>query len=661
MKLHLIPLLTIAITAISCSHSSLEQAMEIAGSNRAELEQVLAHYDSIGDSEKQQAARFLIENMPGHFSYSTNHINDYYAIALNLAKSNLSPKEQYDSLLYLSQHQYADINHHITQDAKLIKAEYLINNIDAAFDNWRNNRFAQHVTFNEFCEWLLPYKCVEKQSLDAWRDTMQMHYGNALTLWLPNDESYNSTFHAQEMVRKYVLERLGRFEIYTDAPIELRSAETMVNLKFGRCIDFVTLGVMAFRSLGIPVVIDEVPCYGRFRAGHSWFTLLNDRGEELPSEWDLSTTPGKAFFPNYTLPKVYRNTYAINYERVKYLNRSALKYPFGIHQTDVTHHYVRTSNIELPIPKDFNKVENYAYLAVFDGHYTIWRIVDYGEIDGKTIKFNNIGRNIMYISLGFNGSELIPLSKPFIVHKNGKLSYIEGTDGTTENITIKRKYFQSEKVVEMRRRLLGGKIQAASLPNFSDSVTIFTITNEYIPDKIPTNCNNAYRYWRYLGADGSFGSIAELAFFSDTCHLQGKNIGCSFASTEVINKAFDNNWLTNFETSEGDHDKWLTETVANTVGLANGAWVGQDFGKPQKVDSVRIVPRSDDNDIHPGDEYELKYWNNSKWVSLGKQKAKSNMLHYENVPKNALLWVKDYTQGWDERPFLYNNGEPIWW
>ena len=36
MKLHLIPLLTIAITAISCSHSPLEQTMEIAGSNRVE-------------------------------------------------------------------------------------------------------------------------------------------------------------------------------------------------------------------------------------------------------------------------------------------------------------------------------------------------------------------------------------------------------------------------------------------------------------------------------------------------------------------------------------------------------------------------------------------------------------------------------------------------
>ena len=652
-----------ALLLTSCfrTQSPLEQALEMAGDNRAELEKVLAHYKNEGDAQKLEAARYLIENMPGHSSYSTERINDYYTIALNLARSGMEPRAQYDSLLFLSQHQFASIQSQAVTDMKIIKADYLISSIDKAFAAWRGNRFAEHVTFDEFCEWLLPYKCVEMQSLDAWRDTMVAHYGAALTEWLPNDESYNSTFRALEVVREYVLERLGRFEIYTDAPIPLRSAETMVNLQFGRCIDFVTLGVMAFRSLGLPVVIDEVPCYGRFRAGHAWFTMLNDRGEELPSEWDLSTTPGKAFFTNYTLPKVYRNSYAINYERLKYLNRSVVKYPFGIHQTDVTDHYVRTADIELPLPKDFRKQEDYAYLAVFDGHYTIWRVVDYGEIKGRKIRFSNIGRNIMYLALGFDGHQLVPVTKPFIVHKDGSLSYIEGTDGTTESIDIRRKYFQSEKVVEMRRRLLGGKVQASNRADFADAVTVYEITNEYIPDKIRTNCDKQYRYWRYLGADGTFGSIAELAFFADTARLKGRSIACPFAEKEIIEKAFDNNWLTNFETSAGDHDKWLTETDADATGNANGAWVGQDFGKAQKVDFVRIVPRSDDNDIHPGDEYELKYWNNRDWITIGYQTAEGNRLHFDNVPKGALLWVKDYTQGWDERPFLYNDGKPIWW
>ena len=45
---------------------SLEQALSMAGENRAELEKVLEYYKN--DSIKLEAARYLIRNMPFHFS-----------------------------------------------------------------------------------------------------------------------------------------------------------------------------------------------------------------------------------------------------------------------------------------------------------------------------------------------------------------------------------------------------------------------------------------------------------------------------------------------------------------------------------------------------------------------------------------------------------------
>ena len=42
----------------------LEEALEKAGNNRTELEQVLAHY--AGDSIKLEASKYLIRNLPGH-------------------------------------------------------------------------------------------------------------------------------------------------------------------------------------------------------------------------------------------------------------------------------------------------------------------------------------------------------------------------------------------------------------------------------------------------------------------------------------------------------------------------------------------------------------------------------------------------------------------
>ena len=65
MKLHLIPLLTIAITAISCSHSPLEQTMEIVGSNRAEHKCIMLH--------RSNAINILGYNMHTPHNYQYSH------------------------------------------------------------------------------------------------------------------------------------------------------------------------------------------------------------------------------------------------------------------------------------------------------------------------------------------------------------------------------------------------------------------------------------------------------------------------------------------------------------------------------------------------------------------------------------------------------------
>ena len=130
----------------------------------------------------------------------------------------------------------------------------------------------------------------------------------------------------------------------------------------------------------------------------------------------------------------------------------------------------------------------------------------------------------------------------------------------------------------------------------------------------------------------------------NTTEIIGTPIANKTADVATIAKAFDGNYLSNFETENPD-----------------GNWVGVKASKPQKISFVRIVPRSDDNDIRPGDTYELLYYNGKQWVSMGKKVATTNILHYDNVPSNTLYWVKDHTRGWDERPFLIREGDVIEW
>ncbi len=643
MKIFCFFLIFLFFFSACSSPSPLEYALSQAEDNRPELERVLAHYKS--DPEKLAAAEFLIENMPAHFSYRDSTIYNYYAIADELLKSDLPHTAIRDSLLDVKNKLYPDLDRKPISDIRIMTANYLIYTIDHAFSLWKNCECAQHIDFDEFCETLLPYKVAEYQPFDYWRDTLSEAFSQNLKTQLYDDEETNTTYRTVDIVRNEILSKVRRNGEYTDAGYPLLTASQMKNIAYGRCVDYVNLAVSTYRSVGIPCYIDATPFYGRFRAGHTWDVVVFGNGGDMPSEWDLTCEHGKRFFPAQRFPKVYRSTFAINRERVRYRNESALKYPFDYCVKDITPQYTKTSDIEVELYQNVKLAEKFCYISIFNGHNVEWSFVDYGEMkDGKAY-FKNIGRNILYIVQGFDGKQIINISDPFILHQNGSIEYYVFNGNEKRPLDIHRKYFEGRNVAEMRLRLKGGKIQAANRADFSDAVTMVTIENQYVPDKFEINDNNGYRYWRYLGADGSHGSIAELQFFDVDTIATGTPIGCKSASKESIEKAFDGNYLTNYETEDNP----------------DGSWVGMDFGTKKQIRYVRIIPRSDDNDIHVGDVYELLYYNGTQWVSLGKKTATSNVLHYDDVPSHALYWVKDHTQGWDERPFIIRDKEQIEW
>lgn len=635
---------TLSCVNVNDKSTALEYAYRIAGPNRGELESVIEYYSN--DSLKRAAAIFLIENMPGHYSYKSSRIEDYYDIALNLFQSDFTPKEQRDSLLKLSDGRFAGLDRELIQDARIITADFIIYNIEKSFDVWENQRWAKHLSFDEFCEWILPYKCVELQSFDAWRDTMALKFSDDISLMDYDDESYDSPFRAVNIVREELIRKIRPVGMYNRSGYSMLSAATVSNMTYGSCADYVNLGVLTFRSLGIPVIIESTPSWGRYRAGHSWYTLLNDNGDIMRSEWDISSCPGSPFFPYQRIPKVYRHTYSINRDRVPYHNNSVYKYPFSLFQKDVTDQYFNTTDVTIKIRDRVKLVEDFAYIATFNGHSSEWTLVDLGTVKKGKAYFKNMGRNILYFALGYNGSELCPISDPFIIHKDGCIEYIPADYLNKESIDVRRKYYSSENVEAMRKRILGGSIEASNDCNFSSVVTVSRIDSLSIPDKMLLDSLGAkYRYWRYMSPEGSYGSIAELRFFDrDSTVMEGTPIAKDGTNTDIVLKAFDDDWLSNFETEQ-----------------PNGNWVGMDFGKPVDIRFVRVVPRSDENDVRPGDEYELKFWDGFYWVTHDIRTADDNVLHYDNIPCGALLWLHNRTRGWDERVFRFKDGMIEWW
>jgi hypothetical protein len=144
----------------------IEEALKQAGDNRKELERVLEYYNrNPADSLKFCAAEFLIANMPGHWSFDNDMLNIYYSRADSILTAPVSPEEKAKQLYRISS-DYPDWPMRKVEDIRVITSDYLIRNIDQAFDVWKHATWARHLTFDDFCEYLLPYRVIDGQPLD---------------------------------------------------------------------------------------------------------------------------------------------------------------------------------------------------------------------------------------------------------------------------------------------------------------------------------------------------------------------------------------------------------------------------------------------------------------------------------------------------------------
>ncbi len=428
-------IITILVLGATCfmgcsGHQRLDYALSSAGANRSELESVIEHYRTTDPNpEKLRAAEFLIENMPGHYSYAGTEIYEYYDYAARiLADTALTPEQQRDSLLFITNAKYADLPNYTIPDTQIITADFLIDNIDKSYAQWTACPWASQVTFDEYLEWMLPYKAVELQELDAWRDSVLNHFNYGYTHPIKNDVEYNTTMGVADMLRNECQEKMHRYGLYDRAGLPLLSAYLLPRQTFGDIPDYALVATLLMRSAGIPAVLDETPVGSRGTAAVRWYVTIDDRGMEQPSEWDLSTMIGGGFFPYERGPKVYRNTYAINPERWEYRQEAKYQYPFDLGKKDMTSQYFLTSDLKLPVERSVRRQlrDNYVYIAsAVRNEDSPWQIVDFGKIKRGKACFHDMGREVLYMAMGYDGEKLMPITAPFILHKDGTIEYIQ--------------------------------------------------------------------------------------------------------------------------------------------------------------------------------------------------------------------------------------------
>ncbi|MGR5592634.1 transglutaminase domain-containing protein [Bacteroides thetaiotaomicron] len=634
--------------------SSLEVALRAAKSNRSELEKVLHHYQRTpDDSLKYKAARYLIENMP-FYSYSVGEqLNNYklYYLWLKEGKGK-SPEEVADSVKKV----FGPIGSTIRKrDILEIDSAYLCNNIEWAFKVWQEQPWGKNISFDCFCEYILPYR-IDDEALAYWREIYYEKYNSLL-----DSLRISNTLDKEDPVvaASYLIERLPNKEhIFTSVtPTAFgHIGPEYVQYLSGSCREVTDFGVYLFRALGIPCAIDFIPMSGSGSAGHFWLVTWDKNGEDYKMDFPepLQLVRKSWWYAMDMSAKMYRYTFSVNrelYESMAIYGEEL--YPFWRLPKfkDVTHGYAQYYKKEMKIPSEQIYKEKcdgkIAYLCL--SSRDSWIPVDWTEYDRNNLVFRNLKKSSMMRVATYENGSLHFVTDPFIVDGWTNKSHYYSAGGEKQDVVL---YAKSNIDTEnlFRDRMIGGVFEGSNRADFADKDTLFLIQSKpyRLRTVVKSWSDKKYRYLRYVGPENASCNVAEIAFYepNDTIALKGKVLGtpgCSQqdGSHEYTN-AFDGKTWTSFDYIE-----------------PTGGWTGLDAGKEVQVDRIVYTPRNRDNYIRPGDTFELFYCDGD-WKSAGMMIATTDSLVYRNIPKDVLLLLRNHTRGVYERIFVYENGTQAW-
>lgn len=627
------------LVAFSCSYDQVAVALRLAGDNRSELERVLRYFEKTGDKEKIAASRFLIGNMPGHKSMRGAY-EEYWDEAdrtlsasdgsLSILDSLEALKEKYDGRIYYD----FDLNY--------ISADYLIHDIETAFDQWRNGEWARHLTFDEFCEWLLPYTCSDNQPLINWRESLSGSARSYIDHLNECDEYIGNPRAAIMRVNNKLIPMIKKQKwIHSGHGYPIYDPSVFVKLPRASCNEYMTNGMLVMRSKGIPVGMDYTPQFADRLYGHYWNVYPNLRGRKTMFT-SFGVNPGYPHFCNVVFAKVIRQTYSANEGYLKLLRRHNGDIPKMYDSPffkDVTDEYQETSEVCVELMKSAKLSSRDVFICVFGNDD--WKPISWGRAKFGKAKFLNMGRRAMYLVKGYVGGSLEPVSCPFFLDDFGHVEYVGlGKDPMRTSFRLNRKYPMFQRVISAQKSLHGGIVLGSDDISFrkADTVCVFpewSLTS----GMVSTDQESPHRYWRFISNMRSVSDMAELYFYDDNSLRVDMT-----ADSDSLSYIIDGDPLTYYSADRDDPSGVL------------------DAGKPVMLGHISYIRRGDGNAIIPGDLYRVSWWNGKGWTVHCEVEAKDIELQIEDIPADKLCYIEGLSRGVQNRIFTYDFelDRPVW-
>lgn len=659
------------ITSISCSKHSekVKQTLKIANGNRIEHKNVLEYYSQKPeDSIKLKAAYFLIENMQWHYGAKvipSDNLWDLFLLEDSLINRMLQNPAYWKNDKALSGYKYSakkmlidkaignsTVNAEYQSDLLNLNADFIIEAIETAFQV-KELDWCKNLLFEDFCEYILPYR-LNNEPVYPIRKKLNDHL---IKLYF-TDSLHRKPNHVISFLNKYT----KLFNWDWDEENRKMPDLGFYNIFYWHnknlfCSHQVAILGQIMRSIGLPVVEVFTPKWRDTNLGHSWCAIPDSNGS-LTLFSAFYQNPGEVYAPHSPAmaTKFYMNTFASQTNSPFFLKAFDEDLPPSFNTPcikDVTGHFVPVRDIEIGLMVE-HPVNNLCWFSIFiQGN---WVPVGWGNInkDENIAYFEDIPIGLTGIACYYDQGNTIPCSKLFTVTEN-ELNFIE-PDENKFSLLLTRKFPEKIRMQYFVKDIIGAKLQGANKPDFSDTVTLFTIKDTLRPylQDITFKNTNRFQYWRLVAPSWGL-HIAELEFVTEN-KVNG-TVEASplpvFGENEPPHKLF-----YKFTGKVVADDPDSTAFDGDMLTFNSKKWVGLDFGQPLKINSIRIAPRNANNGIVPGDNYQLFYWSN-EWNSAGITEAQYNFVEFDNVPENTLYWLRNLDHGKEEQPFFYKNGKQI--
>ncbi len=630
---------------VSCSKYSSEvsEALKLAGENGKELEKVFKHYEKTEDSLKLKSAYFLVENMTHHYYYEVNPIEEWKKVL------KYSDKLKKDSVFIKNKWKYANkvkdayknkmkyANYAPRFDIQEMKSSEMIENIELAFKVWPKP-WNDFLDFEGFCNYILPYR-ISHEPYDV---NFRKEYFNRKDSLV--NEKFKNSSNIIEFERKFDVFENG-WLYYGLINKDIRVADTK-KLKLADCVGHSILQGSERLAVGIPSVFDYT-YWPNGNGAHYWTAVMFHKDSSIVQSDFFKGKPGRYSITGRP-SNIFRQMFAKQKKSLAMVEKDVSKIPAFFknpYVKDVTNEYLPTQKVTIKLKPQNDEILKYAFLCIRNDRK--WKPVEWRATKGNsTVNFDLVPENI-YVVLYYENGKWLGASDPIIYNKNKEQIILKPSESEFESYKIARKSRMRDDLRGYAERLIGSKIELANNAKFKNAKVIYEIKKEdcYLPEIKVIKIENKYRYARLKSTKDGMCDIGELAWWSGETKLEGTVIGTEEKQERYKKeKAFDNDFLSFY---------------APKIIKGGYSWVGLDFGQKEKITQLKFGARSDVNYIKPGDWYELFYWND-EWVSLGQQRAISYSIVYESIPKNALLWIRNLSEGKEEKLFMIKDGKRVW-